>query len=419
MNVGMRITTNAMIRRYSTNLNNALGDLDSKRNTVATNRNFNKIAEDPAAAMKSFKLRSNFARTEVQKANTIDSLKKFDEVTSNVLRCADMARDFVDISLRGYSGDSSNYEVRQALKQEVDQLVDGFLQQMNGRYNENFIFAGASTKELPFEKIDGEIFYRGISVNKPEALSKGDLESIIKEADPNLSADAVSTKVKEIMGDKTLITAGEVNAAILKNTGDANADGAIDDKDISTTDKAIIDKADALKDVKEKKYETYMNEHSYRDIGFGLKEENGEVVSTSAFDTAVNGLQIFGHGLDDDGLPENIVALAQELSNVLSVEEISDADREKCDKIINKMQDNYNDMIDNGLAALGTKAAFLEHTEDQLTETSQILNEQISSLDFCDPAEAITNLMWSQYAYNATLKVGNTLLSNSFIDFMS
>ena len=49
--MGMRITTNAMIRRYSTNLNNALGDLDSKRNTVATNRNFNKIAEDPAAAM--------------------------------------------------------------------------------------------------------------------------------------------------------------------------------------------------------------------------------------------------------------------------------------------------------------------------------------------------------------------------------
>ena len=44
-----------------------------------------------------------------------------------------------------------------------------------------------------------------------------------------------------------------------------------------------------------------MNEHSYRDIGFGLKEENGEVVSTSAFDTAVNGLQIFGHGLDKDG----------------------------------------------------------------------------------------------------------------------
>ncbi len=62
-------------------------------------------------------------------------------------------------------------------------------------------------------------------------------------------------------------------------------------------------------------------------------------------------------------------------------------------------------MIDNGLAALGnTKQAFLENAEDQLTQTSQILNEQISNLDFCDPAEAITNLMWAQYAYNATFE---------------
>lgn len=405
MNAGMRITTNAMIRRYSTNLNNALGDLDSKRNTVATNRNFNKIAEDPAAAMKSFKLRSNFARTEVQRANTVDSLKKLDEVTSNVLRCADMGRDFIDHSLRGYSGLATEPETRQSLKQSVDKLVESFIQQMNGRYNENFIFAGASTKELPFS-IDesGELLYRGISVDKPEALTTDDLTNIVREADPALTTDQVSEAVKNIMGDKTLITSAGVSSALASS-------------ELTTTQQQIVkDKAEALGETKQKKYETYMNEHSYRDIGFGLKEENGEVVSTSAFDTAVNGLQIFGHGLDKDGLPENIVSLAQELSKALGAE---DFDLEQYDKIVNKMRSNYNDMIDNGLASLGTKAAFLEHTEDQLIETSQILNEQISSLDFCDPAEAITNLMWSQYAYNATLKVGNTLLSNSFIDFMS
>ena len=103
----------------------------------------------------------------------------------------------------------------------------------------------------------------------------------------------------------------------------------------------------------------------------------------------------------------------------LAVDDISELDFEKHNKIIDKMRASYDDMVDNGLAAIGTKCAFLENTDDQLTEASQILNEQISDLDFCDPAEAITNLMWAQYAYNATLKVGNTLLSNSFIDFMS
>lgn len=334
MGTGMRITTNAMIRKYSTNLNKALGDLDAKRNTVASNRNFNKISEDPGAAMKSFKLRSNFARTDVQIENTKDALAKFDEVTSNVLNCSSMANQFIETDLKGINGTAS-YETRQAYKQKVDKLVDSFLQQMNGKYNENFIFGGASTKELPFEKKGNEIYYRGEPVNT-----------------------------------------------------------------IPDTHK-------------------YFSEHSYRDIGFGMKEKEGEIVSTSAFDTAVNGLDVFGYGIGDDGLPNNIVCLAQELSNLLDKQEITGADKDKYDKIINKFPQVLHDMIDNGLAALGTKQAFLENTEDQLTKTSQTLNEQISNLDFCDPAEAITNLMWSQYAYNATLKVGNTLLSNSFIDFMS
>ncbi len=149
MGTGMRITTNAMIRKYSTNLNKALGDLDAKRNTVASNRNFNKISEDPGAAMKSFKLRSNFARTDVQIENTKDALAKFDEVTSNVLNCSSMANQFIETDLKGINGTAS-YETRQAYKQKVDKLVDSFYSKMNGKYNENFIFGGVSTKRITF-----------------------------------------------------------------------------------------------------------------------------------------------------------------------------------------------------------------------------------------------------------------------------
>lgn len=621
--MGMRITTNAMIRRYSTNLNNALGDLDSKRNTVATNRNFNKIAEDPAAAMKSFKLRSNFQRTEVQKANTLDALAKLEEVTSNVQGCTRMGLNFIDKSLLSYSDPNSAFESRQAYKQEVDQLIESFLQQANGKYNENFIFGGASTKDLPFEKTEsGEILYRGVPVNTPTYLTKDDISKILSKTFNGLKDSVVATTpplgttLTNLMGGNTTISAKDLYDAIngdaalnanggtpsyadqLKandafqltgiqvktmlsnmglndlpnNTGNATfdslasspslsqaysdimgADFVADDsktisydelkqkiatfapasgvtvpnfkldgsydidpatgfcnkKTIANPATDLQNKVDAslqnitlpkdkvnemltdvgLKDaengidmngntvappaapltallndimtdytevppyVKDQlsydevengidnskllsesqkyqlkankeigyqlKYNTYFNEHSYRDIGFGMKEKEGQIVSTSAFDTAVNGLDVFGHGIDEDGLPNNIIALAQELSKTLAVEDISDLDFEKHNKIINKMRASYNDMVDNGLAAIGTKCAFLENTDDQLTEASQILNEQISDLDFCDPAEAITNLMWAQYAYNATLKVGNTLLSNSFIDFMS
>lgn len=428
---GMRITTNAMIRNYSTNLNKALGDLDSKRNTVSSGRNFNKIAEDPAAAMKSFKLRSNFARTDVQRENTKDAQEKFDAITLNVLNCSSMTKTFLTTRLRAVNAPTSSYETRQAYKQEVDQLIDSFLQQMNGTYNENFIFGGASTKDLPFEKVDGEILYRGLPVNTQTYMTKDELSKALSSSlqlndgfdnstDPPTpitpSTPTLSTALNAIMGNNDTISYDKLAAAlekedVIKTLG---GDGTL------TTGQSNVYKLKLNKDIDNQlKYNTYMNEHSYRDIGFGMKEESGQIVSTSAFDAAVNGLQVFGHGVDEDGLPNNIVALAQELSNLLGLESIEGADLEKFGKIIDKFPQAHSDMVDNGLAALGTKAKFLENTHDLLTETSQILNEQISNLDFCDPAEAITNLMWSQYTYNATLKVGNTLLSNSFIDFMS
>ncbi len=424
---GMRITTNAMIRNYSTNLNKALGDLDSKRNTVSSGRNFNKIAEDPAAAMKSFKLRSNFARTDVQRENTKDAQEKFDAITLNVLNCSSMTKTFLTTRLRAVNAPTSSYETRQAYKQEVDQLIDSFLQQMNGTYNENFIFGGASTKDLPFEKVDGEILYRGLPVNTQTYLTKDELSKALSTslqltdgdatANPTIPASnpTLSDALEKIMGKDDTISYDKLAAAldneeVVEFLGNNNL----------TEGQSRVYKLKLNKDIDNQlKYNTYMNEHSYRDIGFGMKEESGQIVSTSAFDAAVNGLQVFGHGVDEDGLPNNIVALAQELSNLLGLESIEGADLEKFGKIIDKFPQAHSDMVDNGLAALGTKAKFLENTHDLLTETSQILNEQISNLDFCDPAEAITNLMWSQYTYNATLKVGNTLLSNSFIDFMS
>ena len=46
------------------------------------------------------------------------------------------------------------------------------------------------------------------------------------------------------------------------------------------------------------------------------------------------------------------------------------------------------------------------------------IQEQMQKVEGIDPAAAITDYMWNQYAYNAALKVGTSILSPSFIDFM-
>ena len=42
----------------------------------------------------------------------------------------------------------------------------------------------------------------------------------------------------------------------------------------------------------------------------------------------------------------------------------------------------------------------------------------MAAVESVDMAEALTEFSWAEYAYNAALKVGNSILSQSFIDFM-
>ena len=46
------------------------------------------------------------------------------------------------------------------------------------------------------------------------------------------------------------------------------------------------------------------------------------------------------------------------------------------------------------------------------------LQEQYSDIEDVDMADAITSLVWAQYCYNAALKVGNSILSESLMDYL-
>ena len=47
------------------------------------------------------------------------------------------------------------------------------------------------------------------------------------------------------------------------------------------------------------------------------------------------------------------------------------------------------------------------------------LQEQYSALEDVDMADAITSFVWAQYCYNAALKAGNSVLSESLMDYLN
>ena len=68
---------------------------------------------------------------------------------------------------------------------------------------------------------------------------------------------------------------------------------------------------------------------------------------------------------------------------------------------------------------LSADAKYLKTNLEQLKLNKSELDSQIVDTEDMDMAEAITNMNWAQYCYNAALRIGTNLLSQSLIDYMN
>lgn len=180
--------------------------------------------------------------------------------------------------------------------------------------------------------------------------------------------------------------------------------------DVNTTDPVELEKLKSLS-----------SEELNIDIGFGLSTDaSGKVNSSSAFNSALPGINVLGFGKGTETLEggeqinNNFVTLLGQVSKELRKDPLNN---ENMDKLMNQFEVSRDKVI-NEVTQVGSKTNFLEKTEDRLINNRLTLNEKIVSVENMDLAQAITEYSWAQYAYTAALKVGTSVLSPSFIDFM-
>lgn len=174
--------------------------------------------------------------------------------------------------------------------------------------------------------------------------------------------------------------------------------------DVSTTDPAEMAKLKEL-----------AGEKVYTDLGFGMEfGADGKVVDSSVYNTATPGIEFLGYGTDADGSPKNMIVLLGQLAEAVKEPVLDEA---KFDSLTNKFND-ARQVISNNITKLGTGTKFLETTQKRLEDTKYNLNEQIHKNEFIELPEAMLDYSWAEYAYNAAIKVGTGIISQSLIDFM-
>lgn len=359
-----RITSNAMMKNYKSNLMKSTNVLYNSMTQVMTQRKFNSYAEDPAAATQAFQLRRSAWRTESQIENSQTVTHKF----NTAYEAVDSIYETVTTITKDETLRALNYPTgggRKSLGILLDQRAEDLVQSLNAKYGDNFIFAGNDGENVPFswDEATGQLLYRGVNVNAGSVPEPGQ---------------------------------GATQAEI---------------------DAYEKDQADLAK------LQQMMKETTYVDLGMGLQEDaSGNIISTSAFNSALSGLSITGFGVDEEGLPNNVVSIVKELSDILGrCDEdgnwASTEDQERAVALQKKLDTSLGD-ITSQHTELSTKVSFLNTNEERLKSTADTLNTQIVGVENVDMADAITAMSYAQYCYNAALRVGTNILSQSLIDYM-
>lgn len=368
----MRITTTMMIRNYQNNLSGVTENKMNMQNKVLTQRNFTSVKEDPSAAAKASHLTRQYLKNEDYLEMSKDLQSKLDAQEDSVYQVVKYAEElFAKIGKESLNG--TNMEQRETYANTIVSIRDSIIQSLNATYSNTFIMAGANGTESPFsmDAATGRLTYRGVEVDLA-----GNTAQLKEYRDEGLFID-IGLGLEFDSSGQEIIPSTAFNIAF------SGLSAIWDEKSVGTG-------------------------------GVELKIDVGNNVIGNA--EAQKYRAALPKGTGKDNMANNLVDLCSQLALEL-LQEDGDFDYESCDQMLVKLK-GFHEQADNSLTGIGVKSDFLEKSIDRMESNELSLATQLERVVTPDMAIAITNYSYSQYAYNAALRIGVNLLSQSFLDFM-
>lgn len=451
-----RTTTTSTLKTYRYNLQRSGYYMNKSMNTVQTGRLFNSFAEDPAAAALSFQKRTALLRNSAQRDLNTSIQYKFQQAWKAVAQIEENLDTvsnngtFKALMLEGANDPDGS--ARTALGQSMTALAENMVQTMNGRYGENFIFAGADGLNVPFtwgaqtnpeyippdqvDPVKQETFKYLMDGGNGNKIGTNDPDLALPEANPDFLADPTNPAIPPYLDKDGNPTADRDLAAPRKNpnynematfkylttdgTGTNNKSQAARTLcyrgiPVNTTNEAELEKL------------RYFSEDEVKnaDIGLGFDTNGGRVETTSVFNQALQGVDFLGgYGVDADGDPKNVIAMVDRMGTILKNcdprdgEFASQAEEDEYYRLAHKYE-LVTAAVKDQYVELDTRSKFLTTNATILESNQYNLQEQISGLEDVDEALAISDFIFAKYTYDTALKVGNSILSQSLMDYLN
>lgn len=252
----MRVTNNMLVNNLVSNVNRNLVNMSKKQDQLATGKKVHTASDDPVAASKIIKYRTDIAEYGQYERNTSDALSWLETTESTMMDINKVLQKARELTVKAANGTSTGDDIKK-IGDEMRQLKNQIIMDANFSFAGRYVFSGYNTQEKLFND-DGtyKIGMTDIDINNPPTTryqigvgeeikisTNGiDLFGYIPEEGPfvekmpnELSADGIQSTKAEFKGDFSL------NSDYTGTQITIDVDGQTYDLDMSNLDLSWVD----------------------------------------------------------------------------------------------------------------------------------------------------------------------------------
>jgi flagellar hook-associated protein 3 FlgL len=186
-----RITSSMTTRSVLADLNRISAQQDLTRRQMSSGKQITKPSDDPYGAARAMALRTDLSSVKQHQRNVTEA-QSWMSVTSTTLgSITDLAQHARELVVQG-STDTLDQSGRNAIADQIDQIIAGMKQEANATYDGRYVLGGAKTNTPPFDAT----LTTGASAND---AYNGDAATQLREIGPGVTL-AVNVRGDEVLG---------------------------------------------------------------------------------------------------------------------------------------------------------------------------------------------------------------------------
>jgi flagellar hook-associated protein 3 FlgL len=189
-----RITGSMMTRSLLSDINDVANRQDATRRQMSSGKQITKPSDDPYATARAMSLRTDLSGIKQHERNVAEAQSWMSVTDTTLSSITDLAQHARELVVQGAT-DTLPQTSRNAIADQIDQIIAGMKQEANATYDGRYVLAGSRTNTKPY---DATLQATGAGAT-PNDGYLGDAASQLREIGPGVTL-AVNVRGDEVLG---------------------------------------------------------------------------------------------------------------------------------------------------------------------------------------------------------------------------